>query len=127
MENGAIADGQITASSVHSPGHESFLARLYFQGKVNVAGGWAVNHTSDANPWLQVDLGDTYTKVTGIATQGRGDCCPQWVTKYKLQYGEDGVTFQYYLDEQGQPKVSSSTHLFIYILIYVICFRRKAT
>jgi len=40
-------------------------------------------------------------KVTRVATQGRYSVYNQWVTKYKLQYSDDGVNFQYY-KEQGQ-------------------------
>ena len=41
-----------------------------------------------------MDLGQ-YTTVTGIATQGR-QRYDQYVTAYKLQYSDDGVTFQFY-------------------------------
>lgn len=34
-------------------------------------------------------------KVTAVATQG-GDGLSEWVTSYKLQYGMDGSTWQYY-------------------------------
>ncbi|CAH3197418.1 unnamed protein product, partial [Porites evermanni] len=49
---------------------------------------------NDIYQWLQVDLG-TYTTVTRIATQGRSDMY-EWVTKYRLQYSEDGVNFHFY-------------------------------
>ena len=48
----------------------------------------------NTNQWLQVDLQQT-TRVIGIATQGRHDW-DQWVTKYKLEYGDDGLTFRIY-------------------------------
>ena len=93
MENGAILDEQITASSQWNFNHASFQGRLHFQGS------WSTG-TNDLHQWLQVDLGSQYTKVTSVATQGRNDLA-QWVTKYKLTYSDDGVTFQYY-KEQGQ-------------------------
>jgi len=41
-----------------------------------------------------------------VATQGGsnyyGD--DQWVTKYKLQYSDDGVSFQYYKEQGGSAK-----------------------
>ena len=42
-------------------------------------------------------------EVTRLATQGRNGYS-QWVTKYKLQYSDDGVNFQYYW-EHGAIKV----------------------
>ena len=52
------------------------------------------------NQWLQVDLGSENFKITRVATQGRKESA-EWVTSYKLQYSDDGVTFHYY-KEQGQ-------------------------
>ena len=61
------------------------------------------------NQWYQVDLGSEYTKVTGIATQGRGDY-PEWVTKYKLRYSENGVKFYYYQEQSSvHVKVSHNS------------------
>ena len=54
---------------------------------------------------MQIDLGNQHTKVTRVATQGRNAAYSQWVTKYKLQYSDDGVNFQYY-QENGAIKVS---------------------
>jgi len=87
MENGAIPDSSINASSIHGFGLNFRLARLRNNA------GWAAL-VNDVNQWLQVDLQQT-TRVTSIATQGRGNY-PQWVTKYKLDYGEDGQTFMFY-------------------------------
>ena len=94
MENGAISDGQISASSQLFVNHTAIQGRLRRK-----AGSWSAG-SSDVNQWLQVDLGSQYTKVTRVATQGGNDAA-QWVTKYKLQYSKDGVNFQYYR-EQGQ-------------------------
>ena len=93
MENGAISDEQISASSQLDANHAA-KGRLHCK-----AGSWSAGK-NDLHQWLQVDLGSQYTKVTRVATQGR--IYPaQWVTKYKLQYSNDGVNFQYYRD-QGQ-------------------------
>ena len=104
MESRAISDAQITASSEHNAVHAASHARLNFQEIPNqAAGAWAVNARDD-NPWLQVDLGLRYTKVilTQVATQGRNSLnYSQWVTQYKLQYGDNGKAFQYYR-EKGQ-------------------------
>lgn len=70
--------------------------RLHFQENGSIARAWVAN-TSDDNQWLQVNLGDQYAQVTGVATQGRNSLTfQQWVTKYKLQYSDNGETFQIY-------------------------------
>ena len=94
MENGAISDGQISASSQFDANHAAKQGRLHCK-----VGSWSAGDTN-LHQWLQVDLGSQYIKVTRVATQGRHDY-PQWVTKYKLQYSNDGVNFHYYR-EQGQ-------------------------
>ena len=92
MEDGAITDGQITASSQWNADEAAHLGRLNFQ---TIEGGW-VAATNDTNQWLQIDLGSQYTKVTRVATQGRTGVIMDWVTKYKLQYSNDGMNWQYY-------------------------------
>jgi len=96
MENGAILDGQITASSQWDDNYAPFQGRLHFQATANKVGSWSAA-SNDPSQWLQVDLGSQYTKVTRVATQGRDDA-PQWVTKYKLQFSDDGVTFHFYTE-----------------------------
>lgn len=101
MENGLISDEQISASSEytsHILGHRANQARLHFQETLQRAGGWAAGQV-DTNQWLQVDLGSQHW-VTRLATQGRNGY-NQWVTKFNLQYSEDGRIFPYYR-EQGQ-------------------------
>ena len=99
MANGAISDGQISASSEMDSVHAANQARLHFKANTGKAGSWSAR-TNDVNQWLQIDLGSRHTKVTRVATQGGNDSL-QWVTKYRLQYSNDGVNFQYYR-EQGQ-------------------------
>ncbi|XP_078365169.1 retinoschisin-like [Oculina patagonica] len=93
MESRAILDSWITASSEDTLVYRAELARLHNKPSAYGAGGWA-GKLDDYNPWLQVDLQQT-TRVTGIATQGRGDF-NQWTKTYKLQYGEDGLIFTFY-------------------------------
>ena len=56
----------------------------------------------NANQWLQVDLGiHSSSTITRVATQGRDDIVlGSWVTKYKLQYSDYGINFQYYRELQ---------------------------
>ena len=98
MANGAISDEQLDASSEWDAYFPVTHGRLYFTLAAGY-GAWAAG-TNDVNQWIQIDLGSQNTKVTRVATQGRPDY-PQWVAKYNLQYGYDGVNFQYY-SEQGQ-------------------------
>jgi len=102
MENGAISDRQITASSQLDGNHAAIQGRLNFEATANKAGSWSAGN-NDSNQWLRVDLGSQHTKVTRVATQGRNDAA-QWVTKYKLQYGNDGVNFHYYMEPGKNEK-----------------------
>ena len=97
MENGLISDEQITASSEWDEDHAASQGRLRFQPTTVKAGAWVVL-TPDAIQWLQVDLDSLNITVTRVATQRREDI-DEWVTNYNLQYGDDGVNFQYYREE----------------------------
>ncbi|KAL9967905.1 hypothetical protein ACROYT_G026213 [Oculina patagonica] len=102
MESGLVTDAQITASSQWDANHAAIQARLNFKAGGDKEGGWSAQ-TNDVNQWIQVDL-TSYTNVTRIATQGR-NAFNQWVTKYKLQYSEDGVNFYYYMEpDQNSTK-----------------------
>lgn len=100
MESGEITDDQISASSQFSYLylHAAHHSRLHSQHNGTKAGGWSAA-TNNGRQWLQVDLGCYDNRVTRIATQGRHSY-QQWVTKYKLQYSYDAMTFWYY-KEQG--------------------------
>ena len=86
MENDDIENWQIKAS----------------RGNINRTG--RLNKSvwySDTRQWLQIDLKSHHTIITRVATQGGKRHNPEendagWVTKYKLQYGDDGEHFQYY-------------------------------
>ena len=105
MESHQIKDGQITASSQWDGKLAAIHGRLNFKAGGGKLGGWSSRH-NNGNQWIQVALG-RYTKLTSIATQGRNDA-NQWVTRYKLQYSEDGVNFQYYkVPGKSSPKVKS--------------------
>ena len=93
MESGNIADSKITTSSILNDDSRASQARLNYKADGGLGGGWS-SHTNDANQWLQVDL-SIYTRVTRVATQGRNGY-DQWVTKYKVEYSEDGQSFQLY-------------------------------
>ena len=95
MENGKIADNQITASSERD-NYKAFQARLRYK-KDGRPFGWQPAN-SRSTEWLQVDLLDNYI-VTGVATQGCLPVSPNskklvfTVTKYQLEYSNDGKVF----------------------------------
>ena len=93
MENGAILNSQISASSEWRHNHAAHQARLHFKAGNGRTGSWSAR-LNNLHQWLQVDLLNT-TRVTRIATQGRNGHS-QWVTKYKLQYREEGHVFKFY-------------------------------
>ena len=104
MESGAIADEQISASTEFDLSHAAKYGRLHLKRKPGNVGSWS-SFILDTNQWLQIDLANACTSVSRVATQGRNDY-NQFVTKYQLQYSDDGVTFHYYSEQgQGQAKV----------------------
>ena len=101
MENRLISDNKITASSQHVGNHAASRARLHLKTSGSRKGAWSAG-TNSAQQWLQIDLGSEHTRVTGIATQGRhSNTRSQWVLTYKLEYSNDGTSFQYY-KQQGE-------------------------
>ena len=105
MENGAISDSQISASSQWDSSLSPKNGRLNHEQGPKKGGAWAARRNNDEQ-WLQIDLRDQQTKVTRVGTQGRYHGDNQWVTKYKLQYGNDEGSLQYFKEEgQSADKV----------------------
>ena len=98
MESGAISNGKVRASTEWDANHAAIQARLHFKAGSGKAGSWSARH-NNLGQWLQIDLGNKHIKVTDLATQGRNGYA-QWVTKYKVQYSNDGVNFQYYTEQR---------------------------
>ena len=99
VESGAISDGQISASSQWDENQAASQGRLNVKAVSGKGGSWSAKD-NDVSQWFQVDLGNPHTKVTALATQGRNDDHHhQWVTKYKVQYSRDGVSFQNFTEE----------------------------
>ena len=100
MEDERIQAHQLTASSQHlcyKPCDPN-SARLNLATNSTIYGGWFA-YQLDLDQWIQVDLG-SWRLVTGVITQGRNDN-PEWITKYKIQYSNDG-TFWSYVSYNGQ-------------------------
>lgn len=100
MESREISDAQITASSHADWRTVAIAGRLkHRDGTGGLQGAW-VPALQDVNEWLQIDLLTPHISVTRVATQGR-DGNRFWVSRYKLQYSNDEVNFQYHR-EHGQ-------------------------
>ncbi len=104
LENYAIPDSSITASSTYSPGSTVFMpgnGRLHFKRTSGRYGAWIAGNKRE-NGWFQVDFG-RFVKVTIISTQGREDAA-RWVKNYRVTYSYDGRFFRDYT-EGGYVKV----------------------
>ena len=105
-----MLDEQITASSELNDDSAAYQGRLNVnesvQGNAVKSGAWVAS-TSDQSQWLQTDLYDEESFISRVATQGRNQdvswdlANSQWVERYKLQYSNDGLDFEYY-HEQGE-------------------------
>ena len=104
MEDYIITSTQISASSQYDSYHAPNQGRLNFKKTGSWVGSWSARG-NNVHQWFQVDL-RIETTVTFLATQGR-NMHGQWVTKYKLQYGNDGSTFRVFKqDGESSDKVS---------------------
>ncbi|XP_030838479.1 EGF-like repeat and discoidin I-like domain-containing protein 3 [Strongylocentrotus purpuratus] len=72
--------------------HGPKRARLNLVQVRSLSGAWSAG-VNDVNQWIQVDL-LTPHRIFRLATQGRQNCCPQWVTSFKIACSIDGVSFE---------------------------------
>ena len=119
VENGQIPDRKISASSQWDANHTSEQGRLHFQASGRKVGAWCAGR-NDYNQWLQADLGSQFTRITGVASQGRNGAHRQWVTKYKLLYSNDGINFTFYRAKgQMTEKVKYTIHCLLSYLNHI--------
>ncbi|RMX50412.1 hypothetical protein pdam_00010420 [Pocillopora damicornis] len=99
VENGAIADNCLTAStfSGHAPPH---LARL------NGPSAWCAGKATDC--YLQVDLGSLHL-LCGVATQGNPGGNRDYVKRYKLLSSSDGESWDTY-EENGNDTIDGNSN-----------------
>jgi len=119
MESGAISDKQISASSA-DPNRAASRGRLHSGAVSNEVESWSVR-VRNGNQWLQIDLGSrSGTNLTGVATQGGTNHRnkARWVTKYKLQYSDDGVNFQYYKDMVSWEYSTGNTDKLYFLCLF---------
>ncbi|XP_029202215.2 uncharacterized protein LOC114966489 [Acropora millepora] len=93
MQNDQIPDSAISASTSYNSYMIPKNGRLHFQAKSGAYGSWAVQK-NDQFQWFLVDFG-SFTKVTGLSTQGRQDG-NWWVKTYSVSFSYDGVFFEDY-------------------------------
>ena len=102
MQNGAIPNSALTASSEAGVAHSPNRGRLNYATPAPAAWSSGGAHYLK-NSWFQVDFG-SWTKVTRIATQGR-KYAYEWVTRYRVSYSYDGIFFKDYTEVASNPKV----------------------
>ncbi|XP_068125921.1 coagulation factor V [Hyperolius riggenbachi] len=97
MENNAISDNQITASSYKSSWFSSWLPSLARLNKAGSVNAWQAKSNNNQQ-WLQIDF-LTVKKITGITTQGaRQFTSEMYVQSYSIQYSDNGKTWKAYID-----------------------------
>ena len=95
MTNSVIADSQITYSSgsTTSPGP-----------RLNTNGQWTPG-LLDSNQWLQISL-FRQTNITGVVLMGHPSF-NYYVTRYRVDFCLDGVSWENVTDENGDAEVLS--------------------
>ncbi|XP_067931280.1 lactadherin-like [Watersipora subatra] len=92
---GQLPYGQLQASSSHY--YRSGSSCQASDGHILSSKAWCAAD-NNKKQWLQLDIGPP-TKISALITKGRGDTGrKQWVTKYKISYSNDSVTWTFYKD-----------------------------
>ena len=121
LSTGFIGDSQLSASSSYNS--DSDVRNIRLATTQRPVAAWCAAH-SNVHQHVQVDFGEI-TRVTGVATQGRGDNYQQWVTAYKIMYSNDKRVWKYYR-EDNEDKVSLAfrevLHLYIHDTWYLKAF-----
>ena len=100
IESGNVTADQLTASSWDG----NFQAA---NAILNQGGAW-VPAINDQNQWLQIDL-RRQLLVSGVVIQGRPDI-QEWVTRYKVEYALDGVSWETVTKENTTAEVRLEIH-----------------
>ena len=98
MEDGAIPDEKITASSwtTENPPHRARLFSDFLGG-----GAWCPSKATGC--YLQIDLGALH-HVTALATQGNPSGNDGYVSEFTIHHSTDGQNWNHY-KEKGEVKV----------------------
>ena len=104
MEDGRIANYQVTASSAWRNYTRAYFGRLNGEPIRGTSNGVWTPSTHNDRQWIEVNFGIPRL-LTGVMTQGRpGD--NHWVTRYKVQYSNDSINWQYVVDSQQNDTVN---------------------
>jgi hypothetical protein len=76
-----------SARSYSSVWDNNAVGTGHARSMLDSAQGWSAS-TSTVGQYMTISLGSVQT-VTGVVTQGRADCCSQWVSSYKVQTSPD--------------------------------------
>ncbi|XP_070555014.1 uncharacterized protein [Ptychodera flava] len=91
LENGDIADNQLTCSSVYD-NTKNTVPNCRLNAETD---GWAPLYEDD-NSWLQVDLLET-KRVSAIMTQGSGiSTNRKWIYTFKVAYSNNGYNWTFH-------------------------------
>lgn len=129
-KGGAIPDDSFTSSSFvtfisnvtryYVKERQGKFARLNPEGLTGAV--WA-SHSTDIDPWIQVDLMDIMN-ITGMMAQGYNVSNKlQFVSEIRVKYGMDSFSLKYIEDDQGSPQVVSTI---LYKACMVSCVYLKA-
>nr|XP_039252583.1 lactadherin-like [Styela clava] len=97
-----VSYSTIYATGQQQPSEKCASAIAVIGSIVNMVDGHITNQ------WLQVDLQEP-TTVTGLLTQGRSNCCNQWVRSFKVSYGNSESSLAMY-QENGATKIFTGNH-----------------
>ncbi|XP_038047394.1 uncharacterized protein LOC119721398 isoform X2 [Patiria miniata] len=99
LENGQFPVDAISVSSVYESDQPNldFSARSCRLNFAGTNGGAWVPADGDNEPWIQVDTG-AQSVFTGMITQGRHSLLNWWATKYRVEYSDDGDTWNDIVD-----------------------------
>ncbi|XP_032234139.2 lactadherin [Nematostella vectensis] len=97
MEDKGIPDSQISASSERTVYHAARFGRLHQEWAEGLTVGAWSPVSDQLGEYLQVDLMRA-TRITGVATQGRGGSY-LFVRRYQLKHSLDGTSWNVYPKE----------------------------
>ena len=95
----------LNSSEIYDPGYDSgmfsssgnakgdLIGISHGRGRLGDTQGWSAL-SNDQNQWWQIDA-PVGTVVTGVAVKGRGDVPDQYVKKWKFQYYDDFLGWQW--------------------------------
>lgn len=96
LENGLLADSQISVSSVKDSSVQPSDVRLD-----NENSAWVPETLTDE--FVEIDFLEP-RNISAVITKGRPDE-EQWVTAYKIMHSDDGETWNFLEDDYGSPVV----------------------